>query len=256
MLQHLHPLKVQYETFSNANPFMAPVAAMAEEVRKNRRPVAADNPLIAMQENVSRQIVETLDGWRDFTEALAERTFLTVYGSRALQAAVGIDPSNTRPLRKPAKNGLYQELLQKRIAELKSHIAAGGLCEAVIRALIHVGMGRRAVDERGFETLRRLRSRYDDMPLSRFKAIVREQFAILLIDQQAALAAIPSMLPADAEKRGEAFNTVKQVMAACGELSSEDEKRLIEIGRLFGIGEEGVTIPFPQARRELQAKAS
>ena len=36
---------------------MAPVAAMAEQVRNDRRPVAADNPFVAMQENVSSQIV-------------------------------------------------------------------------------------------------------------------------------------------------------------------------------------------------------
>jgi pimeloyl-ACP methyl ester carboxylesterase len=108
--QRMHPLRVQYELFSNANPFVAPVAAMAEEVRKMRRPVAPDNPFLAMEETVSKQIVAALDGWRDLTEAVAERTFLTVYGSPALQAAVGIDPADTRPLRKPAKNRLYQEL--------------------------------------------------------------------------------------------------------------------------------------------------
>src|SRR5262245_2539691 len=53
----LHPLRLQYELFSNANPMMAPVAAMAEQVRENRRPVAADNPFVAMQENASRPIV-------------------------------------------------------------------------------------------------------------------------------------------------------------------------------------------------------
>ena len=47
--------------------------------------------------------------------------------------------------------------MQKRIAELKSHIPVGGLREAVDRALIYVGMGRGAVDERGFEAVRRLR---------------------------------------------------------------------------------------------------
>jgi len=251
-LHQMHPLRLQYEIFSNANPFMAPVAAMAEEVRKNRKPVASDNPFVAMQETVSKQIVAALDGWRDFTEAVAERTFLTVYGSPALQAAAGIDPADTRPLRKPAKNPLHNELLQKRIAELKSHIALGGLREAVARALIYVGLGRGSVDERGFESVRRLRSRYGDMPLSEFKRLVREQFAMLLIDQQAALAALPSLLPPDAQTRSEAFNVVRQVMAACGEISAEDEKRLSEIGRLFGIGEEGATISFPQNRRKLQ----
>jgi Protein of unknown function (DUF3141) len=255
-LQRMHPLRVQYEVFSNANPFMAPVAATAEEARKNRRPVAPDNPFLAMQETVSMQIVAALDGWSDFTEAVAERTFLTVYGSPALQAAVGIDPADTRPLRKPAKNRLYQELVQKRIAELKAHIPVGGLREAVVRALIYVGLGRGFVDERGFETIRRLRTRYGDIPLSEFKALVRDQFAMLLIDQQATLAAIPSLVPPGAETRSEAFNVVKQIVAASGEISADDEKRLEEIGRLFGIREEGPTIAFPQIRRELASKAS
>jgi hypothetical protein len=254
-LQHMQPLKVQYENFSNANPFMAPVAAMAEEVRKNRKPVASDNPFVAMQETVSKQIVAALDGWRDFTEAVAERTFLTVYGSPALQAAAGIDSADTRPLRKPPKNRLYQELVQKRIAELKSHIPLGGLREAVVRALIYTGMGRGSVDPRGFETVRRLRTRYGDLPLSEFKTLVREQYFMLLIDKDASLAALPSMLPAEAETRREAFKVIKGVMAACGEPSTEDEKRLSEIGRLFGIGEQGATIPFLQIRR-VPAKAS
>jgi pimeloyl-ACP methyl ester carboxylesterase len=251
-LRQMHPLRVQYEMFSNANPLMAPVAGLAEQVRKSRRPVAADNPFIAMQENVSKQIVAALDSWRDFIEAGAERTFLTVYGSPALQAALGVDPSETRPLRKPAKNKLYQELIQKRIAELKSHIPIGGLREALIRALIYINLGRGSVDERGFETVRRLRNRYGEMPLSDFKALVRDQFFMLLIDEKAALAALPSLLPADSAIRSEGFNALRQVMAACGEPSGEDEKRLSEIGRLFGIGEDGAAIPFPQNRRGLR----
>jgi pimeloyl-ACP methyl ester carboxylesterase len=255
-LRQMHPLRVQYEMFSNANPFMAPIAGLAEEVRKNRRPVAPDNPFIATQENVSKQIVGALDGWRDFIEAVAERTFLTVYGSPALQAALGIDPADTRPLRKPAKNKLYRELIEKRIAELKSHIPLGGLREAVIRALIYVNLGRGSVDERGFETVRRLRNRYGDLPLSEFKTLVRDQFAMLLIDEKAALAAVPSLLPADAAIRREGFNAIRQVMVACGETSAEDEKRLSEIGRLFGIGEDSAAIPFPHNRRGASAKAS
>jgi pimeloyl-ACP methyl ester carboxylesterase len=255
-VRQMHPLRLQYEMFSNANPFMAPIAGLADEVRKTRRPVASDNPFIAAQENVSKQIVAALDAWRDFIEAVTERSFLSVYGSPALQAALGTDPTDTRPLRKPAKNKLYQELIQKRIAELKSRIPLGGLREAVIRALIYVNLGRGAVDERGFETVRRLRNRYGDLPLSEFKTLVREQFAMLLIDEKAALAAVPSLLPVDAAIRSDGFNAIRQVLAACGETSAEDEKRLSEIGRLFGIGEDGAAIPFPQNRRGTSSKAS
>jgi hypothetical protein len=92
------------------------------------------------------------------------------------------------------------------------------------------------------------------MPLSEFKTLVREQFFMLLIDQQAALAALPSLLPADAETRSESFNAIRQVMAACGEISPEDEKRLREIARLFGIGGEGATVAFPQNRKELRER--
>jgi pimeloyl-ACP methyl ester carboxylesterase len=251
-LHQLHPLRVQYEMFSNANPLMAAVEGMAEEARKTRRPLAADNPFVALQESVSNQMVAALDGWRDFIEAATERTFLTVYGSPALQAAVGIDPADTRPLRKSPKNALYQELVQKRIAELKSHIPLGGLREAIARALIYVGLGRSSVDERGFEAVRRLRGRYGDIPLSEFKTLIRDQYFMLLIDKDASLSAIPSMLPPDTETRKKAFEVIKEVMAAIGELSPEDEKRLSDIGLLFGIGD-GATVPFPHIR---QAKAS
>src|SRR6266487_871007 len=74
-MRQLHPLRLGYEFFSNVNPLMAPVAGLAEQVRKDRRPAAADNPFLALQENASRQIVAALDAWRDMTETLAERTF-------------------------------------------------------------------------------------------------------------------------------------------------------------------------------------
>jgi hypothetical protein len=258
-MHQLHPLRLQYEVFSNANPMMAPIAAMAEQVRKSRRLVAADNPFVAMQENASRQIVAALDAWRQASETFAERCFFTVYGSPTLQAAAGIDPAGTRPLRKASKSPLHHELLQKRIAELKSRIPVGGLREAIIRALLYVGTGRAAVDERGFEAVRRIRRNYGDMPLSVFKALVREQFYLLLIDTEAALAALPSMLPADPDTRRKAFDLIKQVMSARGPLSDEDNKRMQRVAGAFDRDEAATTVPnltvIASARQE-QAKAS
>ena len=256
-MQQLHPLRLQYEWFSNANPMMAPVAALAEQVRKDRRPIAADNPFVAMQESVSRQIVAALDAWRDMSEALAERTFLAVYGLPMLQAAVGVDPAATRPLRRASKSPLHQELLEKRIAELRSCIPSGGVREAVIRGLLYAGMARAAIDERGFELARRIRQAHGEMPLSEFKARMREQFNMLLIDQEAALAALPSMLPSDAETRHKAFDLIRQVLATRGEMSPEDKTRLREVARLFGVDKDASADQLAfRPRRELQAKAS
>ena len=41
---------------------------MAERASKDRRPAAVDNPFLAMQEAVSKQIVASLDAWREMTE--------------------------------------------------------------------------------------------------------------------------------------------------------------------------------------------
>jgi hypothetical protein len=148
---------------------------------------------------------------------------------------LGVDPAATSPLRKAAKSPLHHELMAKRIAELKSKITAGGLREAVIRGLLFAGMGRAAIDERGFETVRRIRDAQSDVPLSQFKAIVREQFYMLLIDAEAALQAIPSMLPDDPEVRQRAFNLIMQVLGARGEYSAEDRERIGRIAGVFGV---------------------
>ena len=109
------------------------------------------------QENMSKQIVAALDAWRDARDRAAEKTFFAIYGSPALQAAVGVDPASTQPLRRPAKDLLHQEMLHKRIAELRARMPVGGVREATIRALLYVGGARSAVDERGFEIVRRIR---------------------------------------------------------------------------------------------------
>jgi pimeloyl-ACP methyl ester carboxylesterase len=256
-MHRLHPLRLQYELFSNANPMMAPVAAIAEQVRADRKPVVGGNPFLAMQQMASDRIVATLDAWRDASETLAERWFLAIYGSPTLQAAAGVDSSSSRPLRRASKNPLHDELLAKRIAELKSDISTGGVREAVTRALLYAGMGRGAVDERGFEVVRHIRREHSDVSLSDFKAMVREQFNMLLVDPDAALAAIPTMLPPDSETRAEALGLIKQVLAARGDLSADDQKRLDEVARLFSVDDEGRgPTPFRQTRKEFQAKAS
>jgi hypothetical protein len=260
LLRQCHPLRLQYELFSNANPMMGPVAACADAVREQRRPVAADNPFLAVQDAVSRQIVTALDAWRDAGEAFAERTFMSLYRAPTMQAAFGIEPNSALPLRKAAKSALHHELIAKRIDELESHIASGGPREAVLRGLLFAGMGRAAIDERGFAMVRRIRQANSDLPLSTFKAKLREQFFMLLIDAERALASIPAMLPEDPEIRQKAFDLIVQVLSARGELSAADRQRLERVAELFGVsdrlkGKKNAAIGA-QKKISAQAKAS
>jgi hypothetical protein len=255
-MRRLHSLRLQYELLADANPMMAPIARFAEQVRERRMPVSSDNPLIALQEHVSEQIVTTLDAWRQFSETLAESTFEAVFGSPAMQAALGIDPAEMRPQNKAPKNPLHDRLLGTRIAELKSNISAGGPREAIVRAIIYIGMARNAVDERGFEMTRRIREAHGDMSISEFKAMVREQSNMLLIDQDAALAAISKMLPDRLETRRGAFRVITQVIGARGALSDEDHERLDEVAHLFGVADQAVTSMRSPRHARRHARAS
>ncbi len=236
--RNLHPLRVGYEAFGSDTAAMKAVATEAEAARENRKPAAKDNPFLKAQETVSESFVNVLDKWRDAQEALSESLFLSIYGSPALQAAVGIEP-NVDPSPVPEISAEYRRLLDARIAELKAEIASGGLRECWIRGLIYVGTTRGMFDERSLEALRRMRreDQASRLTLSQFKILVREQFFMLILDQEGSLAAIPAMLPQDMELRRAAVAAIREVLSAAGEISGETATRLKRVAELFGVSE-------------------
>jgi pimeloyl-ACP methyl ester carboxylesterase len=237
-MRKLHPLRAGYEAFGRDTEAMKAVAAQAETVRGKRKPAAPDNPFLKAQETFSESVVNVLDKWRDTQEALSESLFLSIYGSPALQAAVGIEP-NADPSPIPEMSAEHRKLLDARIAELKAGIGTGGLRECWIRALLYVGMTRGMFDERSLEALRRMR-REDEasrLSLSQFKSLVREQFFMLILDQEASLAAIPTMLPQDMEMRRAAVAAIREVLSVAAEISGETATRLRRVAELFGVSE-------------------
>src|SRR5579871_168202 len=259
-LQKLHPARLAYQLFGDWNPFAAPLAQLAGRVRADRQIVAADNPFLAIEQAASGWITWALDAWRDGRDSAMEQLFLGVYGSPALQAAVGIDPAGTKPLRRAGKSVLYRQLLETRVGELKSRIAVGGLKEAAIRAMIYTGMPRGALDERGIAVLRRERLLplgVARVTLAEFKAIAREQFFMLLLEPEAAVEAIPKMLPADPALRKQVFDFLRGVLSATGEIEPEVMERLRQLGRSCGVDVDAPRVAnLPVAAMAVKAKAS
>jgi len=269
-MRALHPLRVPYQVFSSANPLMTPLSAIADQVRQNRAPAAADNPFVALQERVSNQIIAALDGWRDIRDALAESTFLTVYGSPLLQAAVGIDRDDARRPRQAGTSALHRQLVAARIAELKAKVPQGGLREAFVRALLYVLMRRGGVDERGFDAIRRLRAATHDartlpppelttLTLAEFKALVREQYFMLLVDPAAAVGAIPGLVPKGTAGRRESFALLQQIVSASGDMTPALDGRLREVAVWFGLASprtQDEAIAAPALEKIEYAKAS
>ncbi|WP_018237365.1 DUF3141 domain-containing protein [Ensifer sp. BR816] len=255
-MRRAHPLRLQYELFGPSNPFMTWIREAAEQTRENRKPTGAENPFLALQENMSRQLVDGLEGWRRTVERLSEETFRTVYGAPALQTALGIDNKSDRP-RRPAKSHLHQELVETRIASLKAEIGQGGLREAVARALLFVGKARGGADERGFEAIRRLRRAHptaSQLTLPEFKALLRKQYFMLLIDEEAALAAIPKLLPEDLDERRSAFDALSEILQASGAVTGAAAERMGRVETLFGLDSEAV--PFVARKTARERKTS
>jgi hypothetical protein len=91
-------------------------------------------------------------------------------------------------------------------------------------------------DERGFAALKQISSELPPakrVGFGRFKDIVKEQFLILFLDQERAIAAIPKLLPDDRRECEAALGLVRRVLVAPGVLPAEASGRLERIQTLF-----------------------
>jgi hypothetical protein len=65
--------------------------------------------------------------------------------------------------------------------------------------------------------------------------LVREQFFMLLLDREAALDAIPKLLPDSMDERRRIFGVIQEVLSASAEISGEVATRLKQVAGLFGL---------------------
>ncbi|QZA80802.1 DUF3141 domain-containing protein [Deefgea piscis] len=217
--------------FSPQNPLMSILPQCAEWVRQHRQPVAADNPFLKWQEWYSEQMMSALNGYRDQRDHAMEQLFISIYGSPLLQQMLSITEASC-----PAISAITPErqaFIQQRIAHFNANMAEGGLREAVIRALLYIGMAGDGVDERSFNALRLIRSQNEALPLSEFKQQLREQYFSLRLDQERALATMVEMLPADSAKKQAALDVIRRIAGAAGEMSAVATARLHQIEALF-----------------------
>jgi hypothetical protein len=233
-LHRLNPSELPFELFSSRNPMMRQVGQLAEQVRQQRQPASPDNPLLQMQAMVSKGIIAALDGWCEVRDRSLEQMFLAIYSAPLLQALVGLRASDESPRRRPGIEPEHTAFIQERIAELKARIAEGGVREAAIRSMLYIGMAGPGVDERAFNELRQIRTTHRSLTLQEFKHVLREQFFTLMLDPEGALAAIPKMLPNDAEARTQALAAIRAVVSASGEASEERTERLARIEAMLG----------------------
>ncbi|HEX2525166.1 MAG TPA: DUF3141 domain-containing protein [Geminicoccus sp.] len=235
-MRQMHPQRLKYELFSDNNPWLALLEDTAEQIRQNRHPAAPGNPFIQAECKVSENIESALNAAGKLRDRLVEESFLAIYGSPFLQSLVGLGDKDTPPRQRPGEDPEDRAFVQARIADLRGRIAQGGPREAWVRALIFIRLPGAAADERAFNLLRRIREeRGGNMTVSQFKALVRDQFLMLLIAQDEAIAALPTLLAGvPAEQRDEALAELRRTILATGLLDEEGQRRLARVESIFG----------------------
>lgn len=246
-VKKLNPSELPFLLFSERNPLMRNIAMLADQVRQQRQPAPSDNPFLAWQAAISDGMMAMLNGYRDLRDSTFEQIFLATYSSPILQALVGVSASDDVPRKRPGLDPDRLAFIEQRIGELKARLAQGGLREAALRSLIYIGMAGEGVDERAFNELRHIRAENSGVTLAAFKEMMREQFFGLLLDQKAALAAIPEMISGDQTDRVKTIEAIRKIVKATGEVSNERVKRLAEIEKMFGVAK-----PPPSRKRALK----
>jgi hypothetical protein len=235
-LRALHPNRLQYSLWSDRNPWMGLVKELAGQVRRQRKPVPADNPFLALEHRVAEQIEASLDRYRETRDRTMERLFKAIYEAPALQAAVGLRAADgARPATRP-RDEVFETLVAQKVAALRARMDQGGLREAAVRILLYAGGDEPRVDVRGYRMAERVGGQHfagERLPGPQRRQLFREQFFLLLLDEAAALAALPRLLPS-AKDRAAALDMVRQVLSTKGELSEERRARLARVETILG----------------------
>jgi hypothetical protein len=187
----------------------------------------------------SSWMVSTLEAYGNVRDAMTEAFFLNTYGSPLLQAMMGLDESEPAPGRRIEKELLRETLQSRRQAELEHHFESGTPVDAALRALVYVLRGGDSVDERTFAKLRMLRAAKPAdirLPIHALKQLMTDQSALVRLDEERAVGAIPKLLsPESADRRHAYLDAVHSVLQA-HTLSNASRERLQRVDQLFNGG--------------------
>ena len=235
------PLRLSYTLFADRNPMMQAVKTMAAGVTAVRRPVAADNPLLAVQEQASQRITAALDVYRDARDSMEEHLFFGVYGSPFVQVMLGIqDGTEVRPLPNASAERLATQKV--RADAYAAKIKDGGYNAALTRAVLYVTAADRMIEQRTALAFNAARENLMHLSLPEFRVLVREQFFVLQLAGEQAIEALASMVPkADARKK--LLKQVHAIVGADDPPSVAENKRLKKLSQVLSVPIDTAVIP-------------
>ncbi|SEQ74435.1 Protein of unknown function [Azotobacter beijerinckii] len=197
LLRQSHPFHQQRLAWSSLNPALWWLSGTAELARRQRRPVRADNPLLAWQELVSGCVENALDTWRDFRDAGQELAFHMFYGGLSTLASGRQAKSSAEPA---------SERDRALIARLHEALPLGDAREAAIRILLLLARASGRLDKDMLENIvkdyRRRASSDPQVPdVASLRETTRLQNLLVFAYPEESLQSLPELLPEPEERQ-------------------------------------------------------
>ncbi|WP_419661124.1 conserved uncharacterized protein, DUF3141 [Desulfosarcina variabilis str. Montpellier] len=219
-IRQLHPLRVQRYTVSDLNPLTWPIMAAAPMVKESRRQVSADNIFLAMEKNFSQNMVSMLNAYRDARDLGQELLFKMIYENPWTQMLFP-PPKDEAAEQRQA----MEERLRKDNARLRNSMHQGGCPDAVVRILLAIMTANRELTREEYDTAEgivRGLHQFKSITPGKLREIVKTQARLLQVDREAAITALPQLIP-DPADRTEAMAVIDQFTTVAGrELNTEE----------------------------------
>ena len=233
----LHPNRLRFSIFSDENPAMRGIEQAALQIRMDRRPVGEGNAFVAAEKAMARGISAALTATGKARDSMTEQWFHLTYGSPLLQALVGLDPKSLPAKRKIRREKAREHATAVRRHELEEKFEQGGAIEAALRSLTYIRLAEGgSVDERGFGALKELRATADSgsaPSMASLKKSLRDQYLLLRLDEERALATLPKLIPNETAERARTLDAIHRMAKARGEVTDSEKTRLVRIERIF-----------------------
>jgi pimeloyl-ACP methyl ester carboxylesterase len=222
ILRQLHPLRAQRWLFCDLNPWLIPVNMWASIIRNgNRQPAPETNVFRRMEKRVAENIENGLNFYRDMRDSLWEQLFRAIYENPWVKTTYPAPAAD-------AEDGArHVEALRRRDADgLRQAMGKGGFREAAVRIVLALLLADFELQRTGYVMagrLTRTNRRTRDISPGELRDLVQTQARILQTDTDAAIAALPRLLPS-AKDRREALALLQAGVGMLGREPNAQEK--------------------------------
>ena len=211
----LNPQRLRYTMFSDANPWMAGVRAGAELARKHRSPAPDSHPLRRLERRIAESLEQGIRQATDQRDLAIERVFKAIWTHPLVQALAG-EKATHADSRKPStsQRRALDQIRDLRLEAIAGREHEGGFADAVLRVVYAAIKAGRRVDAQAFAAAREIwdrHPRFADLDRDTFIRKAREAALMVAFDEEAALGALPRMLPT-ADDREQTLEIIARIV--------------------------------------------